>query len=130
MKCKFQNRLNKFLDDELKPEEKANMQEHLKSCSACQEELRKIQHVNNILGSYREIEVSSDLINRVLDKIPEQKNYVFNRKVINFSVAASILFSFFSGLWLSNKVYVNQQSSTYSYEIGEESLYSYLDWEE
>lgn len=128
MKCKMESKLNAYLENELSTKETLRLKEHLKSCSICRQTLKELQEIDTFLKQYVEKEVPEKIIASIYDKIQiPQKN---QHRIVNFGVAAAILLSFFSGLWFSDKVFSQTNSNQQLFEIGSESLYSYIDWEE
>ncbi|MCD4817259.1 MAG: hypothetical protein K8S23_01035 [Candidatus Cloacimonetes bacterium] len=129
MKCKFEKKIGAFLDNELQKEDFAQVKEHLKSCLICQQTLRELNSINIFFENYTDVEVPEYLNQRILSKINSSVSK-FKKNIINFAVAASIAFAFFSGLFASNQTFTQNRENTEQIAFGTESFYSYLDWEE
>lgn len=130
MKCKMEKKVNAYLEKELGKDEYLQVQKHLQSCSDCQRTLRELLQVNDYLNNYREQDVPSFVIQSILNRTPQTHVPVVSKRAVNFGFAAAILLSFFSGLWISQKVFTQPDSSSQLVEIGAESLFSYVNWEE
>lgn len=73
MKCEhIEELLSPYLEDELSPEDKRAVEEHVKSCESCSLLLSSLEKAKESLGSLPELEVSQGLLNR-LYSIPEKK---------------------------------------------------------
>ena len=96
MTCKFEKKINAYLDGELSEKTYHTVQEHLKKCQTCQNTLRSIIKVNNFLNNYNEEQFPDNLTESILEKTGYSVMSTFKRRIINFSVAASIIVAFFS----------------------------------
>jgi len=78
------NGIRHFLDDfaegELKPPEKEMVEEHLKACASCQNELSAIRRVARVLGEFGEVNEPDDFLQEVRQRIQaRQEGAVFGR---------------------------------------------------
>jgi len=70
--------------------------------------------------------IDGELSRKDFEEIKEEKNRGFlNKYVFKFSIAASVLFSIYSGILLSDIAFSSQQNS--ELEFGQETLYSYFE---
>ena len=127
--CRFSDKLNAYLDAELSKHDFDEIQNHLKHCHLCQNELREIINVNTFLSSYQEEEIPEYLNEKILTAITNtglfpQRSWL-KRKVLSFSVAASIIVSFATGVILSDLTF--NQETTSEFEFGQETLYSFFE---
>lgn len=73
MKCeKIEEFLSPYLDNELSPEEKKLVQEHLESCKECRLLFSSLKEARQALSAFPELEVSEHLAER-LQSIPAKK---------------------------------------------------------
>jgi hypothetical protein len=102
------------------------VREHLKSCHLCQIELRELTTLNGFLSSYEEEEVPEYINQRILTTIESTaihpQRVWFTRRVVNFSIAASVLISFAAGVFMSNQAFAQNNDS--DLEFGQETLFS------
>ena len=128
--CKFSHKLNAYLDSELSKHDFEKVKKHLKNCHLCQQELRELMKVNSFLKNYQEEEVVESVIQNILDNADQMnlnsQRFRFKQRVISFSVAASIILSFATGVLMSNLAF-NQNTETTSFELGQSTLYSYFE---
>ena len=127
--CRFLDKLNAYLDAELSKHDFEEVQDHLKHCHLCQNELRELININSFLSSYQEEEVPEYLNEKILSvtsnkEVHPQRSWL-KRKVISFSVAASIIVSFATGVLLSDLTF-NQETNS-EFEFGQETLYSFFE---
>ena len=129
MKCEFEEKIGAFVDNELSKDDYNQVKEHLKSCLICQQTLREFNSFNKFFETYADMEVPEYLNQKILSKInsPVSK---FKKNIINFAVAASIAFAFFSGILISNQTFTQNRDNSELIAFGTESFYNYLDWEE
>ncbi len=123
--CSFEKKLNAYIAGELSEMEHSKVREHISSCHLCQNEIRNLQQVDNFLFQYTEEEVPARLNEKILSSVSQSRSNPFMRKVVSFSIAASVLISFMAGIILSNGLYAENTDSDIS--IGEDSLYSYFE---
>ena len=130
-KCKYQKKLNAYIDGELKEVDFEKVRNHLKSCHLCQNKLREINKINDFLSNYKEEEVNEYMNQRILGTVktlPEKSTWdLLTRRVVNFSIAASVIISFTVGIILSNNLFANNNET--NIEFGQESLYSFFEGE-
>lgn len=69
----MRGKIDEYLDGALSPEEAKRFEEHMSSCPDCSEELRLARAVLKALGELDEIEVPSDFLGRVHEKIDAEK---------------------------------------------------------
>lgn len=69
----MRGKIDEYLDGALSPEEAKRFEEHMSSCPDCSEELRLARAVLKALGELGEIEVPSDFLGRVHEKIDAEK---------------------------------------------------------
>ena len=69
----MRGKIDEYLDGALSPEEARRFEEHMSSCPDCSEELRLARAVLKALGELDEIEVPSDFLVRVHEKIDAEK---------------------------------------------------------
>ena len=128
-KCGYFQKLNAFIDGELSKNDFEEIREHLKNCRFCQNEIRELNSINHFLSSYKNSEVPEYLNQRILASVREislEKNEgSFSKYVFKFSIAASVLFSIYSGILLSDIAFSSQQNN--ELEFGQETLYSYFE---
>lgn len=73
MKCEhIEELLSPYLEDELSPEDKRAIEEHVKSCESCSLLLSSLKETSESLAVFPEVEVSQGLLKR-LYSIPEKK---------------------------------------------------------
>ena len=127
--CRFSKRLNAYIDGELKKGEFQKVREHLKSCHLCQTELRELTNLNRFLSSYKEEEVPEYINQRIMATIKSTTTHPqrawFTRRVVSFSIAASVIISFVIGIFMSNQAFTQNNDS--DLQFGEESLYSFFE---
>lgn len=128
--CRFSHKLNAYIDAELSKKDFEEVQAHLKHCHLCQNELRELMKVNSFLDNYLEAEVAESVIQNILEKADQMnlnpQRFRFKQRIINFSVAASIILSFATGVLMSDLAF-KQNIETTSFELGESTLYSYFE---
>ena len=123
MRCsEVKEKLNAFADHELDEKQSSEVQDHLKSCSACQQELSDILSVNAFLNDFKEEVVSDSLIDKVLSETSgvKRKIHIFR----NMAVAASVMIAMLSGVYFGNMRTTEQ--STYELALGQDSYVSLL----
>ena len=123
--CSFEKKLNAYIAGELREMEHNKVREHISSCHLCQNEIRNLQQVDTFLFQYTEEEVPAGLNEKILNSVSQSRTSPFMRKVVSFSIAASVLISFMAGIMLSNGLYAENTDSDIT--IGEDSLYSYFE---
>jgi len=73
MECeKFEKLLSLYLEDELSPQQKREVEAHLQSCTSCTELVSLLKETKESLSSWPELEVRPSLLHR-LYSIPEKK---------------------------------------------------------
>ncbi len=124
--CRFSKKLNAYIDGELKKDEFQKVREHLKNCHLCQTELRELTNLNRFLSSYKEEEVPEYINQRILAAIESTSVHPqrawLTRRVVSFSIAASVLISFAAGVFLSNQAFAQNNDS--DLQFGQETLFS------
>jgi len=117
--------LNAYIAGELRETEHNKVREHISNCHLCQNETRELQQVDTFLSQYTEEEVPAGLNEKILNSVSQSRTNLFMRKVVSFSIAASVLISFMAGIVLSNGLYAENAESDIT--IGEDSFYSYFE---
>ena len=123
--CSFEKKLNAYIAGELSEMEHEKVRKHISSCHLCQNEIRTLQQVDDFLIQYTEEEVPAGFNEKILNSVSKSRTNPFMRKVISFSIAASIVISFMAGVLLSSGLYAETNDSDIT--IGEDSLYSYFE---
>ena len=123
--CSFEKKLNAYIAGELSEMEHNKVREHISNCHLCQNEIRTLQQVNDFLNQYTEEEVPAGLNEKILNSVSKSHTNPFMRKVVSFSIAASVLISFMAGILLSNGLYA--ETNDFDITIGEDSLFSYYE---
>ena len=124
MKCKYLELIGVFKDGELNKSKQQEVSKHLLECSQCQQELRDLQKLNELLSSFKDKAVPQYLVDDILNKFPIDRQLNL-RNVINFPIAAMLVVSFISGIYLSNLAFKPAEES-YT-EFGQESFYNYFE---
>ena len=125
--CSFEKKMNAYIAGELCEMEHNNVREHISSCHLCQNEIRNLQQVDTFLFQYTEEEVPAGLNEKILNSVLKSNTNPFMRKVVSFSIAASVIISFTTGIILSDLTF-NQEIES-DYDFGQNSLYSYFEGE-
>lgn len=125
IECNFEKKLNAYIAGELSEMEHKKVRKHISNCHLCQNEIRTLQQVDDFLIQYTEEEVPAGFNEKILNSVFKSRTNPFMRKVINFSIAASIVISFMAGIVLSSGLYAETKDSDIT--IGEDSLYSYFE---
>ncbi len=90
-------------------------------------EKKTVEFVDEFLAEYKNEEVFEFLNQRILAELKEETgistSYKPFRNFFDFAIAASIIFSFIFGIFLSNLTLTQNKDNI---QIGEESLYSYF----
>jgi len=123
--CSFEKKLNAYIAGELSETDHNEVRMHISSCHLCQNEIRELQQLDGLLGKYVEEDVPAGLHQKILNSVPITNTNLFMRKVVSFSIAASVLISFMAGIVLSNGLYADNTDSDIT--IGEDSLFSYFE---
>ena len=123
--CSFERKLNAYIAGELNETEYNKVQMHISSCHLCQNEIRELQQLDGLLGKYIEEEVPAGLNEKILNSVSTTYANPFMRKVVSFSIAATVIISFMAGIVLSNGLYAENTDSDIT--IGEDSLFSYFE---
>ena len=128
-KCSYISKLNTYIDGELSKKDFEEIKEHLKNCRLCQNEIRELNSINQFLSSYKNSEAPEYLNQRILASVreislDENKDFL-SKYVFKFSIAASVMIAFSSGILLSNLAFSSQQNN--ELEFGQETLYSYFE---
>ncbi len=124
MRCsEVKEKLNAFADHELDENQSSEVQDHLKTCSACQQELSDILSVNAFLNDFEVDAVSDSLVNKVLSQTSgsRRKIHIFTR----LAVAASVMIAMLGGVYFGNLRTI-EDSETYELALGQESYVSLL----
>ncbi len=84
-----EERINRYLDDELPPAERAQFEAHLADCPACQRALARQRALFVLLGSLAEEPAPADLYDAVLAGLPHRRAALPVRRVLAAQVAAT-----------------------------------------
>ena len=129
IKCNISKKSNAFIDGELRKSDFEKFQIHIKSCRICQNEIKELNKIDKYLSSYKDEEVPEDLNQKILASVKQisQKDSLkfLSHKFANLAIAASVALAFFAGLILSDLTFSSNKEFTY--ELGQESLYSYFE---
>ena len=125
--CSFSKKLNAYIAGELSEMEHEEVQMHVSSCHLCQKEIRELNQVENFLMQYTDEEVPIRLNEKILNLVSRSYVNPFKRKVVSFSIAASIIVSFVTGILLSDLTFTQETES--DYDFGQNALYSYFEGE-
>ncbi len=72
-KCEIiESYLEDYLEGRLSPEEAAEIEEHLSSCSSCQKEFQAMRELFQALSSFPEEKISFDFTSKVMQKISQE----------------------------------------------------------
>lgn len=123
--CSFEKKLNAYIAGELSEMEHNKVRKHISSCHLCQNEIRTLQQVDTFLLQYTEEEIPAGLNEKILNSVSKNRTNPFMRRVVSFSIAASVLISFMAGILLSNGLYA--EANDFDITIGEDSLFSYYE---
>jgi len=123
--CSFEKKMNAYIAGELNEMEHNKVREHISSCHLCQNEIRILQQVDTFLFQYTEKDIPAGLNEKILNSVSQSHANPFMRRVVSFSIAASVLISFMAGILLSNGLYA--ETNDYDITIGEDSLFSYYE---
>ncbi len=126
---KVEKKISAYFDNELSSKEKETVTEHINSCLQCQKQLDELSKLEGILSEYPEHDLPTYLENRLLN-IPKQidkrqlrwHNFVYYLKPL--PVAASLLFSLFSALYVGNLATNTETTASEDIEFAQESLYT------
>jgi anti-sigma factor RsiW len=102
MNCrKVSRRLSSYIDNDLSPEEKGLIEEHLSSCSSCRRKAADIKLIVEAAGQMERVEPGPYFVNRVLCAIGQKRSpselltnwgYRLTLSGVAFVVAASVTF--------------------------------------
>ena len=74
MNCnKIKNLINSYIDRALKAEAAQQIEEHLKSCSLCREEYRKMKSIVRSLNSLPQVDVPQDFTQKIMAQVNKEK---------------------------------------------------------
>jgi len=125
--CSFSKKLNAYIAGELSEIEHEEVRAHISSCHLCQKEIRELNQVENFLMQYTDEEVPAGLNEKILNSVSRSYVNPFKRKVVSFSIAASIIVSFVTGILLSDITFTQETES--DFDFGQNTLYSYFEGE-
>ncbi len=115
--CKYSDKLNAYIDAELSKHDFDKVKKHLKNCHLCQQELRELMKVNSFLKNYQEEELAESVIQNILNNADQMnldpQRFRFKQRVVSFSVAASIILSFATGVLMSNLAFSQDTETTF-----------------
>ncbi len=91
MKCKeIEELLSPYLEDELNPEEKGAVANHLKTCENCSLLFSLMKETQESLADIPELEVSENLLDRLYSIPREKKRYKLRLPNFDFLVRTSL----------------------------------------
>ncbi|MDP8201233.1 MAG: zf-HC2 domain-containing protein [Candidatus Tenebribacter burtonii] len=125
--CSFSKKLNAYIAGELSEMEHEEVRAHISSCHLCQKKIRELNQVENFLMQYTDEEVPTGLNEKILNSVSRSYVNPFKRKVVSFSIAASIIVSFVTGIFLSDITFTQETES--DFDFGQNTLYSYFEGE-
>jgi len=125
--CSFNKKINTYIAGELSEMEHEEVRDHVSSCHLCQNEIRELQQIENFLMQYTDEEVPAGLNEKILNSVSKDNINPFLRKVVSFSIAASVIISFVTGILLSDITFTQETESDFGF--GQNSLYSYFEGE-
>lgn len=128
VRCEFSDRLNAYADDELKPEDKVMISNHLQKCLRCQRELQNIISLNQFISLQPNIPTPAYLNQKIMARVNSLSTtriHLMNN-LRKLTLAASLVVSIGLGL-LFSQFLENQQNDTEEWAIGQDSFYSYFE---
>jgi len=125
--CSFKEKINAYIAGELSETDHDEVQAHVSSCHLCQQEIRELKQLDNFLMQYIDEEAPAGINEKILKSVSRSYVNPFKRKVVSFSIAASVIVSFVTGILLSDLTFTQQIDS--GYDFGQNSLYSYFEGE-
>ena len=128
--CKFEKKINAYIDGELGKAEFTEMKAHLASCLSCQQEIREINKVNAALAEYEDEDVPEHIVENILKTVLPVSERKTRKRRFNLSVVASIVFALVSGILMSDFAFKETPQETDTLEFAQESFYSFFDSEE
>ncbi|MFH1360607.1 MAG: DUF4349 domain-containing protein [Candidatus Omnitrophota bacterium] len=106
------NQLSSYLDNQLSADERRLIEEHLKQCKDCQEELRKLKLISEKLKIWQEPELGPFFEKSVMDKISSQEQrkgeVKMKSKTTRDRVAIGILTTIIIGCLVSMQTYAKR----------------------
>ncbi len=119
-------KLSAFLDNEVSPEERTRIVEHLKICTFCQREVEEQKEVSDFLGFVEDVEVSPYFFVRLKQRIAREKSelvihlpfikwarrYHLERVAIPVQIAVFLFFSCLVGNYLGRRIYTARTEIT------------------
>lgn len=119
-------KLSTFLDNEVSPEERTRIVEHLKICTFCQREVEEQREVSDFLGFVEDVEVSPYFFVRIKRRIAHEKSKLIIRSpfikwvrrhhleriAIPVQIVVFLFFSCLGGNYLGRKIYTARMEIT------------------
>ena len=91
MKCeRIEELLSPYLEDELSPEEKGAVAEHLKTCESCSLLFSYMEETRESLAGIPELEVSENLLDRLYSISSKKKRFKLRLPSFDFLVRPSL----------------------------------------
>lgn len=127
-RCKLSDRLNAYVDNELKPDEKAMISNHLQGCLLCRQELQNIISLNELISSQSEVTTPGYLNQKIMARVTSLSatRIQLMNNLRKLTLAASLAVSICLGL-LFSQFLENQQSDIEEWALGYDSFYSYFE---
>jgi len=98
MKCLEINKIYDYLEGEISPEERIEIEKHLSTCPTCSRILRERKILLESIKEIPKIEPPPDLVDKIMDKIIRPR--VSWVKVFIYSLSTSFIFLLFSIIFL------------------------------
>ncbi len=121
---KRKHQIGHFLDDELSPEARAVVSDHLQACSACRQELADLQELASGISDSADVPVPSDLWDSIERRLDAESDGVVERHVTRhrffrsrrWALAASVVFAL--GLGMMGLSLLNSPAEASSINFG------------
>jgi anti-sigma factor RsiW len=89
MNCRHARKMiSRYVDDELRPEEKKDLDAHIRSCASCREELEETRVLNRLFASAQRFPAPYGFSTRVLASLQEKERRPF---ILRAAQVASVL---------------------------------------
>lgn len=105
MKCsRIMKKLSAYLDGEMPEQERIAISEHLQQCAECRAELAALSAVRDALNSIEGMEVSPYFMNRLRQRIKEQRESVpFLQRIKGLAFTTVTAFALVASLFIGNQ---------------------------
>jgi len=95
--CPYFQQISRYHDGELSPEQRADVEAHIGGCPACQDELRSLEQISGILGSWNSPDAPEYLLARLHVAALRERAVMRMAKILTSAAAAIIVIC---ALWL------------------------------